>query len=254
MESREPDVASDLFRKGRVYVVADGIGGRQAGEVASHYAVQRIVHLYYDNSMSDTAQSLAEGIELVNGELLEKANEELSEEGMATTLLAAVLKGEKLFLANVGDCRGYLIHDQQIEQVTEDHAFAAELVRIGRISEDEAAKHPQRSVVTRYLGAEQFVEPDIFERDIQAGDTIVLCTDGLWSQLADEEIREIATGEEPSQAVKTLIDRANQRGGSDNVTAIVLRVEVRVDEPVSFGQRLKSVILRRRIQAGDSSS
>ena len=249
----EPDAAHDVLRKGYVYVVADGVGGRQAGEVASQYIADGIVERYHRSATSDTREALAESIKLVNGELLERASQEQGEEGMATTLLAAVVKGGKLFLANVGDCRAYLIRDQRIEQLTEDHSFAAELVRIGRISEEEAVEHPQRSVITRYLGAEEVVEPDIFERGIQAGDIIVLCSDGLWSQLADEEISEIATGEEPFQAVKVLIDRANQRGGTDNVTAIILRVEVGVDKPVSFRQRVKSVILNSTIWVGESS-
>lgn len=253
MAWREPDVAHDLLHKGYVFVVADGVGGRQAGEIASQYIADRMVERYYQSPTPDTRAALAESIKLVNEELLEKASQEQGQEGMATTLLAAVVKGGKLFLANVGDCRAYLIRDQRIEQLTEDHSFAAELVRVGRISKEEAVEHPQRGVVTRYLGAEEVTEPDIFERDIQAGDIIVLCSDGLWSQLADEEISEIVTGDEPARAVNVLIDRANQRGGTDNVTAIVLRVEVRVDKPVSFRQRLKSVILNNTSRVGESS-
>lgn len=138
MAWREPDVAHDVLRKGYVYVVADGVATRQAGEVASHYATRRVGEHYYCSPTSDTGKALAESIKLVNEELLERASQEQGEEGMATTLLAAVVKGGKLFLANVGDCRAYLIRDQRIEQLTEDHSFAAELVRIGRISEEEA--------------------------------------------------------------------------------------------------------------------
>jgi len=221
---REPNEPRQLAVKGRLYVIADGMGGHPAGSVASEYAAQRVVEEYYENPHRDIAKALTETVERVNRELHQKATDEEELSGMATTLVAAAVQGNRLYVANVGDSRAYLIHDHTIEQVTEDHSFTAELVRMGRITEEEAISHPQRGTVTRSLGLQSTIELDIFQRTIETGDTVVLCTDGLWGWVSNEEIEATASEEDLEAAARALAYLSRERGGTDDITLMILRL------------------------------
>jgi protein phosphatase len=218
----EPMDPRQLSEKGRIYLVADGVGGHIAGKVASAYATKRIIELYYQDPNSDVTRSLIKTIQRVNEEIHQRSPQK--ERGMGTTIVAAVVRGEKLYVANVGDSRAYLIRGQSIKQLTRDHSLACELFRLGRITEKEVTSHPQRNILTRSLGVKPIVEVDAFEEMIQTGDIIVLCTDGLWCQVSDEEIKDIVTSGEPQGAAAQLVALANERGGNDNITVLVVQV------------------------------
>jgi serine/threonine protein phosphatase PrpC len=136
-----------------------------------------------------------------------------------------VVRGRQLHVANIGDSRAYLLRGDGIKRLTEDHSFVTELVKQGRISEEEAIAHPQRNVVTRVLGTQPTVEADFYEEGIQPGDTVILCSDGLWGEVSDEEMAQMATQPlDPKEMASELVALANQRGGPDNITVIILRV------------------------------
>jgi protein phosphatase len=144
---------------------------------------------------------------------------------MATTLVGAVVLGRQLHVANIGDSRAYLLGEDTIRQLTEDHSFVTELVKRGRISEEEATSHPQRNIVTRALGTQPTVEADFYEEAIQPGDTVLLCTDGLWGEVSEEEMVQMATRPlDPKGMASELVALANQRGGPDNTTVIILQI------------------------------
>lgn len=144
---------------------------------------------------------------------------------MATTLVGAVVLGRQLHVANIGDSRAYLLRGDAISRLTEDHSFVTELVKLGRISEEEAIAHPQRNVVTRALGTQSTVEADFYEEAIQPGDMVILCTDGLWGEVSEEEMVQMVTQPlHPKEMAGELVALANQRGGSDNITVIVLQI------------------------------
>ncbi len=221
----EPIYPQDWSVKGRLYAVADGMGGHAAGEVASHYAVERLKQLYFSSAYEgDLRWRLVECVRRVNHELHQQVSEKKGRAKMGTTLVCAVVRGEMLYVANVGDSRAYLIRGGVIRPLTRDHSLVAEFIEAGTVAPEDAGKHPQRSVLTRALGTQPEVEVDTFEEKLQRGDTVVLCSDGLWGEVSDEEIRAMATQSDPQTAVLRLVDSANRNGGADNITVIVLRV------------------------------
>lgn len=213
-----------LARKGELYVVADGMGGHQGGQRASQLAVQTVLDEYYKDSSSDVPQSLKRAVEVANRRVHDEAKTNPAYKGMGTTLVAAVLRGNDLFVANVGDSRLYLMRGPSIEQLTVDHSRVAQMVRSGTITEEEARTHPLRSSITRALGTDADVEVDQFHHKIQAGDRILMCTDGLTNEVRMEELHSITSRHPPRTAVSNLIALANERRGADNISAIVLDV------------------------------
>ncbi len=221
-QPREREV---LAQKGRLYLVADGMGGHVAGEVASECVVKTVTASYYESHAQTVRQGLSEAIQQANTTLYEATSGEESRRKMATTLVGAVVLGRQLHVANIGDSRAYLLRGDTIRQLTEDHSFVTELVKRGRISEEEAANHPQRNVVTRALGTQPTVEADFYEEAIQPGDTVILCTDGLWGEVSKEEMAQMATQPlNPKEMASEVVALANQRGGPDNITVIVLQI------------------------------
>lgn len=205
-------------------VVCDGMGGAKAGNIASAMAVEsfmeEIAKGYYDFSVTDVQLFCA--VKEGNRRIFEKAAEP-DFEGMGTTLVAAVTDGEKLTVANVGDSRCYLVRAGSIRQLTKDHSVVEDMIDRGELDRADAWKHPRRNFITRALGAEETVECDIFHQDLEPGDVVLLCTDGLSGVVSAQELLfEIAYGEDIGTAVQRMVDIALERGAPDNVTALVI--------------------------------
>jgi serine/threonine protein phosphatase PrpC len=196
----EPADDDEFARKGRLAVVADGMGGHEGGQEASRIAVASII--------------------------LEYAAGHPELHGMGTTATAIVLLGNQLYYAHVGDSRLYLVRGATISRLTHDHSYVGRLVQNGVISAEEAETHPQRHILTAALGAGTEISPEIPQHPVplQKGDVLILCTDGLWSLLSDHEIQGIVTSNDPAEASRALIKLAKDRGGPDNITVQVLRL------------------------------
>jgi len=207
-----------------MFVVADGMGGAQAGEVASRIAIETFQQGLPDSGPPEAR--LAELVRDANHRIYDRSRAEHGREGMGTTLTAAYLDDGQLAIAHVGDSRAYLLRDGELTRLTQDHSLVDELVRQGKLTEEQAAEHPQRSIITRALGPEPEVEVDTWTYPVRAGDTLLLCSDGLTSMVPEERMAEIirsaATLEE---AGDRLIDEANEAGGRDNITVILWRIE-----------------------------
>lgn len=207
---------------GTLFVVADGMGGAKAGEVASAMAVQHLLTLEgEDSGFSDVLHTIVEA----NAAIHRKAREDESFTGMGTTVTVLKLVINRAFVAHVGDSRAYLARGGELRQLTSDHTLVAELVRNGGITEREALVHPQRHFLTRALGTEIQVDPEIIEIGTEPGDTFLLCTDGLSGMLSDGEIAKVLeSGQMAQNIAEELVRRACEAGGSDNVSVIVVRV------------------------------
>ncbi len=200
-------------------VVADGVGGREAGEVASGIATQKMLELA---PRVPDAEALGEAVEAANHAIISAAVSGEGKPGMGTTLTAAVTDGKHIAIAQVGDSRAYLMRAGQLEQLTHDHSLVAAMVESGQLTESEALIHPSRSIITRALGSDPEMFADLYEFDLETNDRIVLCTDGLCGALFEEDIKEILLDSpDPQQAANRLVYAANQAGGHDNVTVIV---------------------------------
>ena len=227
------EISLDLVeQKGRLYAVADGMGGHAAGEVASQQAIFTLFREYYASPSAEIVKRMAEAIEAANVEVHAQASSDRAKTGMGTTLVAAVLKGDDLYVANVGDSRAYLVREQSIEQITKDHSWVNEQVQAGIITEQEAREHLYRNIITRSLGTKPNVDIDFFQRKVHPGDVLVLCCDGLSNEVEDNEITHIVSATDPQEAAQKLIDLANQRGGPDNITAIVVEMGEVVKRPL----------------------
>jgi PPM family protein phosphatase len=217
-----------------LYAVADGMGGHVGGEVAAQVAVDALLRVF---SREPTRAGLLNAFAQANSAVWEEGQEHSELRGMGTTLTAIALVGgddgrDTLALANVGDSRAYLYSDDQIVQVTADHSLAEERMRHGEMTEEEAAVHPQRHILTRALGVSTEVEADMWELQLRSGDRLVLCSDGLSNELTSEELAEVlARVPDPGEAAHQLVDIANEHGGSDNITVVVVDVLVGEDTP-----------------------
>ncbi len=205
-----------------LYVVCDGMGGHAAGEVASEIAVRVITERAPQHA---DAEALGQAVEEANLAIIRAAHEGRGKEGMGTTCTAAILEGERLVLAQVGDSRAYLLHHGRLQQVTRDHSLVADLVDAGQITPAEARIHPQRSIITRALGSDPRTQPDLFEINVEAGDRLLLCPDGLSTMLEDNEIQTILDrNRDPQRCAAQLVNEAIRAGGYDNVTVIVVDI------------------------------
>jgi PPM family protein phosphatase len=203
-----------------LYAVADGMGGHQGGEVASATAIEALRAAVASGDPIDTA------IVRANAAVFEKAATDRGLAGMGTTLTAIAIVGEStLLIGHVGDSRAYRVRDGVLEQLTEDHSLVEELVREGRLSPEEAKVHPQRSIITRTIGVEHDVEVDLLAIEARTGDRILICSDGLTTMLDDDEVARIAQLDaDPRLAADHLVDAANEAGGEDNITVVVIDV------------------------------
>jgi serine/threonine protein phosphatase PrpC len=217
--------SKQLAAKGRLYIVADGVGGHLAGDVASTMAVEIIQQHYYADSSTDIAASLTAAIQAASAQIDQEAAARPERRGMSTTVTAVVLQGNHLTVANVGDSRTYLVRKGQIRQITADHSWVEEQVRLGILTPEEAAGHPQRNIITRSLGSNQKLDVDIFEEQVEPGDSVLLCSDGLSNVVTDQEMTSaVDRGWHAESAASELVDLAKQRGAPDNVTVLLINV------------------------------
>ena len=219
-----------------LFVVADGMGGHQGGEVASKLAIETLQVAYRE----PTADSLTEAIAVANHRIRNEGDADPNLRGMGTTVVALALlpdepdpdapdaedpPPEHLVIANVGDSRAYLYRDGGLVQLTEDHSVVADLVRDGRITAEEAEVHPQRNIVTRVLGVYETIDVDLWPVDPVAGDRLLLCSDGLFNEVGTDQITSVLRRlDDPSEAAAELVRLANEGGGRDNITAVVVDV------------------------------
>jgi serine/threonine protein phosphatase PrpC len=211
-------------------VLADGMGGHQAGDVASQSAVDRLAselaQLESGRPDGELRDHLRETIARANAYIHAQSVSRPELAGMGTTLVAALASPERVFIAHVGDSRAYLLRGDELVQLTEDHSLVNELVRSGQISPEEAKAHPQRNVLTRALGTEPFVAPDLHELEWSAGDLLLLCTDGLTNMINDADILgTLKSGTDLDAMAERLVEQALEAGGSDNVSVILVRNE-----------------------------
>ena len=206
-----------------LFLVADGMGGHRAGDYASRFAVENLV--IYINRAGDGSpvMQLKKGIEAVNGMLYEESLKREELKGMGCTLVAGVVEDNLLYVANVGDSRLYLIHNNTIRQITKDHSYVEEMVAMGQMRRGSADYNSRKNIITRAMGIGRDVEPDFFEGDLEEGGHILLCSDGLSNMVDDESMCRIITGEGSlKEKASRLIQEANRQGGIDNIAVVLV--------------------------------
>ena len=221
----EADSDEDFRRKGRLAVIADGMGGYEGGQEASRLAVETVRHVY-EASGDDPQRALIQSFDSAHHNIQRFAVEHPQFHGMGTTCTALSIIGRELFFAHVGDSRLYLVRAASVSRLTRDHSYVGRLVESGIVRSEDAESHPQRHILTAALGSGRDVTPDSPETPValQDGDTLVLCTDGLWSLVAEQELAAVVRANSPADACLALVNMALERGGPDNITVLVLRV------------------------------
>lgn len=205
-----------------LFAVADGMGGHAAGEVASEIAVRVLSELAPEHP---DVEALGRAIEEANRAVIQAAREGRGRQGMGTTMTAAMLEGERLVIAQVGDSRAYLLHQGRLQQLTRDHSLMADMIEAGQLTPEEARTHPQRSVITRALGSDAHLHPDIYEINVETGDRLLICSDGLSGMIFDDQIENtLRRVQDPQRCASQLVNEAIAAGGHDNVTVIVADV------------------------------
>lgn len=238
----EPDEPSVLATKGRVFAVADGMGGHSAGQIASELALSIFVRSYYADLKDDVEVGITKAVREANAYIVDVARAVPGRSGMGATLTAAVIRDDDLFIAQVGDSRCYMLRGGKMEQITEDHSWVAEQVRAGTMSLEDAEQSPFRNVITRSMGGAPEVEPDVVAIKIQLGDRFLLCSDGLSGMVSDEEMADLVSRGSPSVSAWNLVDRANQYGGKDNITAMVIHVTDIQPWPQEDGETVEDAV------------
>ncbi|MDF2944380.1 MAG: hypothetical protein K0S01_3238 [Herbinix sp.] len=207
-----------------LFIVADGMGGHNAGDYASRFCVEFFTQRIKDSEIISPIASIEAAIKETNDILLSQAQEKIELEGMGTTFVVATIFDKEMYVANVGDSRLYVI-GKEMKQITEDHSLVEAMVKTGELNRCEARVHPNKNIITRAIGANQSVEPDFFEVNLEEGDTVLMCSDGLTNMLEDETIeRIIRENDNPETAAETLVKCANQNGGKDNIAIIIIKV------------------------------
>ena len=221
-----------------LYIVADGMGGHSGGEFASRFAVNTVEEVIQsmntdpeatvisgvNSEETDFGDRLRYAIQVASQKIYDQALFDQELRGMGTTIVALLVQGDRVCLANVGDSRGYLVRDGQIRQVTTDHSLVSEQMRAGLISEKDARTHRYKNIITRSVGYQEDVEIDLNYLDLKAGDKILMCTDGLTNMVTDDEILRLIIERDVTGASQELIRLANEHGGDDNVTALICEI------------------------------
>lgn len=220
-----------------LYVVADGMGGHSSGEVAAQMAVKQIISFFeaqslnedstwpyeYDDSLSFSGNKLRTAIALANDKIQTYSTEHPESRGMGTTVVAALVNHDRIVISHVGDSRAYLFSKGELKLLTSDHSWVSEQVRLGFLTESEAAHHPFRNVITKALGTRDQAQADVLELEVAVGDRLLLCTDGLNSMALDEDIADVLRkSQDLENSCRGLIDLANDHGGEDNITVLLL--------------------------------
>ena len=208
-----------------LFVVADGMGGHNAGDYASSHAVQTLVKEITDDQSINAIKIIRHAIEAANTEILSQARSDSGLYGMGTTIVVATIVGRYAYVANVGDSRLYLI-EERIHQVTRDHSLVQEMVRMGELREEEARNHPDKNIITRALGAEDRVDIDFFDIELRQGSMILMCSDGLTNMVEDQRIESIIRkkGAALEEKGRALVREANANGGKDNIAIILIEI------------------------------
>ena len=209
-------------RFSNLFMVADGMGGHKAGDFASRFVVDTMVRCMGLYKSDSPVTALRKAIEKTNELLFLEAQRDPDREGMGSTLVAATVDQDTMYVANVGDSRLYKIGDR-IEQITEDHSLVEEMVRMGEISEEQARNHPDKNIITKAIGVSDTVEPDYFDTDLQKGECLLMCSDGLSNMVSDGQIKEIVDMRTDLEScAKELIRAANHNGGRDNIAVVLI--------------------------------
>ena len=205
-----------------LFIVADGMGGHRAGDLASHFTVERFIKAVEESDAENMISIIDEAVVTANSARMDKEKESEDYKGMGTTLVVATIVDHSLFVANIGDSRLYLISDD-IHQITRDHSLVEEMVKLGELDKESARTHAKKNIITRAIGANRNVIADFFEIEFSQGDRILMCSDGLTNMVEDETIKEIITGSSDIQdAVHKLIKTANDNGGKDNIAVVLV--------------------------------
>ncbi len=205
-----------------LFIVADGMGGHNAGDYASKYTVETIIKQIEQSFEKNPVVILEKAIQQANEHIRQKASEDETLSGMGTTVVVATCLGKYLKVANVGDSRLYIVNEQ-IKQITRDHSLVEEMVRMGGIDRESARTHPDKNIITRAVGARKTVEIDFFDVELEDDDVVLMCTDGLTNMLEDEEIRMILNGQRDIvEKAQELVKAANNNGGKDNISVVII--------------------------------
>jgi PPM family protein phosphatase len=222
----EPGSEEEFHRKGRLAVIADGMGGYEGGQEASRMAVETVREVYDSAFRGDPKAALSEAFLVAHERIRGYAEEHPKFHGMGTTCTALVAVSRKLYFAHVGDSRLYLVRGSEISRLTRDHSYVSRLVESGIVRSEDAETHPQRHILTAALGSGMEVATDVSPRAVplEEGDTLVLCTDGLWGVVGEADVMAAVRDKEPAESCAAMVNLALQRGGPDNITVQVLRV------------------------------
>ncbi len=219
----EPGNIQDEVKNGWLYIVADGVGGADAGEVASQYASERTLFHYLDNGTeAHLGERMRQAMHAANTDLRQLVSERDGTKRMATTMVATAIQDHTAYIANVGDSRGYHWRTGVIRQVTKDQSLVAKLVEEGAITEEEARHHPHKNVILYSIGSEKTPQIDIFDFTIEPGDKILLCSDGLTRHVSDQELSVLIAQPDLVAAADEMVEKAKDRGGYDNITAVII--------------------------------
>lgn len=206
-----------------LFLVADGMGGHAAGDYASRFTINQIVEYITQSKEQKPVALLEKAISRANRLLLEEANADEKKAGMGTTIVGATCQKDKLYVANVGDSRLYVVNQEKIIQITRDHSLVEEMVRMGGMDKEDAREHPDKNIITRAIGVGAEVVVDFFETNISEGDVILMCSDGLTNMIDDEDIRQIILGQRDiAEKAERLVQTANENGGQDNITVVLI--------------------------------
>ena len=213
-----------IGRLSNLFIVADGMGGHRAGDFASKCCVDSLISMVETSNLQSPVSILEQGIQKANASVYQASAENEALQGMGTTIVAATVLGNEMYIANVGDSRLYKINNS-ISQITEDHSLVEEMIRHGDIDRKEARLHPNKNVITRAIGISSMVQIDFFEVSVEAGDIFLMCTDGLSNMIEDEEIFEVVKSYEKVDRIgKELIRMANANGGKDNIGLVLIQI------------------------------
>lgn len=206
-----------------LFIVADGMGGHNGGGYASSYATEVASKVICASKDSTPRKIFTTAIEIANAEVRKKASEEADLEGMGTTMVLATVLGDILHVANVGDSRLYVLNDDGIRQITSDHSYVEEMIKVGSLDRESARNHPQKNIITRAVGATDEIVPDFFTVKLNKDDIVLMCTDGLTNMVSDDDILDIVRRERDiASKAEALINAANDNGGKDNVAVILI--------------------------------
>jgi protein phosphatase len=220
-----PEDDARLASRGQVFIVCDGMGGHAAGQIASELSVKTFIDVYYSHPAEDPEAAMTAAVVAANRFVNDVGRAVPARKGMGTTLSALVLLQEKAYVVQVGDSRIYRLRNGELLMLTHDHTWVDDAVRAGLISAAEAENHPYKHVLTRAIGGDADVKPDIFSDDILVGDVYLLCSDGLINHVSDDVIGEVLRTKAPAEAAWNLVGQALQGGGSDNTTVQIVRID-----------------------------